>query len=851
MVRCRSLAAAMHAPPAFVTRLSMCTRPQPVAHRPLHRPPHRRLTVLLAALALAAPRADALQDAGAQAGAPGAGTGQAGAQDPDAQKPGQSDSQNSGQSAAPVQIPGVNAPAGGLSREAMWPAPTAEDWKLPCLVHWQRSYEDALAVSRATGRPILVCVNMDGEIASEHYAGIRYRRPETAALYEPYVCVIASVYRHNPRDYDDQGRRILCPRFGSVTCGEHIAIEPGLFDKFMDGKRIAPRHIGITPEGTRAPGSELYDVYYAWDTDSVFQAIRDGIREFPERKPVEPKGDLSPLELVQSSDAEDRTAAEAAYLRGDRVLRTAMLRAAAARGEQAPVDLLRLAIADVDPELAALARGALAQSSLPAAVDLIAEALRAPMPEAQREALVVALERLGAMLPRARTLALVQRGLAGRSVVVDGAGWDAALAAAGPPVPEPDAAVVGARLDDQDRVLGSSDGPAHLQLAEAFLAYAKELRPDTEKDFVRLAWMDARNAALEAEKLGAPAARTNAVIALADVHLGDLEDAHARAEPALGGALAEPLGADAATLLGLFAEARQAAIGKAVQARAEWPAQWLADVDAAYAVLARHPAGTDVQVASHVDFLEWLGAALQAGRALDDGLRRFPDSALLHERMRRRVLRENRLGGLESAYDALLAAQAASAETAAGDAPAPAPGGAAYLPAAAPGAGRDLQWFAGYASREAAEFLRRAGHAADADAAYARGIAHFEAFIAAQPERHVSADAQIAVALAARARLAFERGDDDQALALLLACFERSPSSAGDLDGLNTSAADVARLLLARLAEQGRAEPQAQLRAALDRLDPRTLAPPAYERELPGTPGNDGRPPRRRVPQGG
>ena len=146
----------------------------------------------------------------------------------------------------------------GDNRENMWPAPTAEDWKRPCLIKWQRTWKDALQVSSETGKPILICVNMDGEPASEHYAGIRYRQPEITALYEPYVCVIASVYRHNPRDYDDQGRRIPCPRFGTVTCGEHIAIEPLLYNKYFDGVRVAPRHIMIELDG-----QERYDVYYA------------------------------------------------------------------------------------------------------------------------------------------------------------------------------------------------------------------------------------------------------------------------------------------------------------------------------------------------------------------------------------------------------------------------------------------------------------------------------------------------------------------------------------------------------------------------------------------------------------
>src|SRR5438552_588167 len=58
----------------------------------------------------------------------------------------------------------------GISREQMWPAPTAEDWKKPCLLKFQRTWEDAQAVSKETKKPILVCINMDGEIASEHYA---------------------------------------------------------------------------------------------------------------------------------------------------------------------------------------------------------------------------------------------------------------------------------------------------------------------------------------------------------------------------------------------------------------------------------------------------------------------------------------------------------------------------------------------------------------------------------------------------------------------------------------------------------------------------------------------------------
>ena len=117
----------------------------------------------------------------------------------------------------------------------MWPAATAEGWLEPCLVEWQRSFDDALRVANARNMPVLVAVNMDGEIASEHWAGVRYRQEETAAKLNRFACVIASVYRHTPRDYDEQGRRVECPRFGTVTCGEHIEAERELYDEYFDG----------------------------------------------------------------------------------------------------------------------------------------------------------------------------------------------------------------------------------------------------------------------------------------------------------------------------------------------------------------------------------------------------------------------------------------------------------------------------------------------------------------------------------------------------------------------------------------------------------------------------------------
>lgn len=746
--------------------------------------------------------------------------------------------------------PGADPAQGvGDSREAMWPAPTAEDWKKPCQITFQRTWEDALAVSRETGKAILVCVNMDGEIASEHYAGIRYRDPEIAKLYEPYVCVIASVYRHNPRDFDEQGRRILCPRFGSVTCGEHIAIEPGLYQEFFDGRRIAPRHVGVELDGM-----EMYDVYYAFDTDSVFNAIREGITNRPDTPPTVVRGDRPILERVASRDIRDRIAVEAAYENGDGELRRSLLEAALEHSEAEPVDLLRQAVFGFDTSLSQLARRTLAECESRGAVELITEALRVPLDEGERDDLIAALARIGETSPRSRMLAVVHKGLSSRSSVVNVEGWSQAFEArtvgAGE-VGTTGTASTGATasqgaseevstteswLARQAEVLASDDAMAHVELAEAFLAFAEE-QPETEAEFARSLILDARQTALAAEELGAYGWRVNAVVALTAKALGGSEEAHARAEAAVSTMPPGEAGRNAVGVLGIFAEARRQTIARAVREKRDWQSwsrafegtgQWLTDLHAAYSVLERHPLGNDEHVMSHYDYLRLLGAAGQASRVLDEGLARFPDSPILHDRLRGRILREKGPGGLEAYYEARLREQ---------DVP------------------QNLEWYAGYASIVAAEFHRRRGHEAEAIAAYDRGIAHYERNVASNPESRETADHFVALALAGRARVALEREDFENAVKEIQASFARNPSAAASLDGLGISPVDTAKMLLARLQERKLGGLATTVEAELGKLDPELLRLPAYERELPprafrGRPGERGqrgeRGPRRR-----
>ncbi len=693
----------------------------------------------------------------------------------------------------------------------MWPAPTAADWKRPVLIEWQRTWDDALAVSKATGKPILICVNMDGEIASEHFAGIRYRDPEKAKLYEPYVNVIASVYRHTPRDVDERGRRIPCPRFGGVTCGEHIAIEPILYRKFFDGKRIAPRHIMVELDG-----KEQYDVYYALDTDSVFQAIQDGIaKRALKPKPVV-RGDRPILERVASRDSQDRAAVEKAYLRGNGRLRRQLLEAAKAHKEAAPIDLLRLAIFGFDEQMSRLARAALAQADSPEAVDVINEALRVPMASGEREALVRALARLGSSSAKARRLATVHRGLGRGKSTLDVEEWATPLAGAEYPAPKVHATL--ARAVEKSEAVAAArpkDAEAKLALAEASVelaidpAAASRTKPRLRsgirsvRNYAQLVFQDARRAALEAERLGAKGWRVDAVLAVIAEHLGDSHEAERRADAAVASMQPGATSRIAMEALQIFAYGRQRRITRAVLAHEAWSPQLLSDVHSAYAILAKHPFGTATHVVSHYDFLRWLGAAGQAARCLGAGLRRYPDSWVLHDRLRAKILAEKGVAGLEPAYTAMLAAATRTG---------------------------NLEWFAGYASIVAAEFHRRAGNPARALGAYDRAIAHYERAMVSNPSSKASSDHYIAIAMAGRARIALEQGDLESSLEQILAAFRKSPRSAGTLDGLNLRAVDTAKMLRARLSEAKLVPLVRRLQDALDGLAPEALEPPAYER---------------------
>lgn len=700
--------------------------------------------------------------------------------------------------------------AQGATEDQMWKPPTKEDWAKPVLIEWERTWGDAVAVAKETNKPILVCINMDGEIASEHYAGIHYRTPETAKLFADYVCVIASVYRHTPRDHDDSGNRIPCPRFGCVTCGEHIAIEPMLYEKFMGGQRISPRHIMVELDG-----KEMFDVFYAWDNKSILDTIQDGIAQRSAQPRTIVRGDRPVLERVASRAREDREAVEEAYRKADRAQREQLLKQAIEHPEAAPVGLLRLAIFDLDEGLAKLARTALSKVQSPAAVDVLAEALRVPLPDSERQALVDALDRLREASPAARLLANVHRGLDASSKSVDLKGWGTQMAA-GNVYRAADSGAVDQRVEARAAAAAASpkSAEAQLELAEATLelaidpATADRYWGKNKDSYGKLLIEDARRYVENARKLGAVGWRLDAADALCCYWSANTARAHELAIAAATAMPPQPESLVAVTTLALFAEARIDAIWTALRQKTDWPSEWMTDVNSSFAVLARHPLGTDGNAVVHFDFLDRLGAKRRAATVLDQALERWPASAGLHDRLRQRLLESEGVSALRRRYDEMLAKKPEDAT---------------------------VQWFAGYAAMVEAEFHRRDKKPEQAVEAYRRAMARFDESIAREEGYRATADHYVALSLSALARLAVENGDMTAALELCLSGIARHPEATPVVDGLEISPVQTANLIETKLEEAKDEANLERLRKVLRAMDPALLMLPEYERATGNT----------------
>ena len=204
---------------------------------------------------------------------------------------------------------------------------------------WQRSLEDAIEFARAENHPLLVAVNMDGESASDRIVHEEYRDPAFVAATRECVCLVAGAFRHNRRDYDDEGRRIPCPRLGEVTCGEHMALEPLLFERFLsDGERVALRHTLILPRGEKA-----WDLSPCFDHSDIDRALFDSVGTPAAGTAAALGSETSWTALAALRDNRERSSLEAA-LGGvqDEATLGAALATLPAAGDASSLDALRI-----------------------------------------------------------------------------------------------------------------------------------------------------------------------------------------------------------------------------------------------------------------------------------------------------------------------------------------------------------------------------------------------------------------------------------------------------------------------------------------------------------------------------
>lgn len=653
--------------------------------------------------------------------------------------------------------------------------PPAAAVQEPPRIRWQRTLEDALNVQQATGKPILVCVNQDDETFCERFAETTYRDPEFVALTEAFVCLIASPNLHTERDYDGRGRRIECPRFPGVTCSEHRNVEPLLFARWFRGERYAPRHVAIDLKG-----KVLFDRFL----DGSMQVAIDAIREQSKLPvaPVVPGGEL----LAQRFDAEHRRRFEQQYRDGDRAARLLLLQQGASSGGL-PIDALRMALREDDPEVFATAAKALAATAnASCAIDLHDALARCDDPALAGllESTLVRVVEGDAALVREAAHRLAARN-----------GWSStepALALRRAPAEDPfdaperdaieaelDAAIAARKQNAQDAGAAVRVALGHAALALLLLPEGNSTVPLLLEDAVRAAQ------SLPADATDAQRAAAAVVEAVGAWQRGEADAARELAESAI--ATAKKAGGVAlpkrVTTEFLRVRARtQASAAYATEAPKAHPQAVEAAARAFAQVWIERERAEDATEAAAL--LGFAGARLQAAAVLRDARTRFPASTQVHADLRSRLLIDR--GARALARDYVAWADGADDRAAA-------------------------DWFCGYAALVAAEAEVQDRESASAERAYGQALDRFAASKQGNADFADSADHFCVLALAGRALLRHLRGDAEGSVQDLVAARTLRPASMAEADGLARKPEAILRRVHRELKEQGKPELAARL----------------------------------------
>ena len=646
----------------------------------------------------------------------------------------------------------------------------------PTRIEWQRTLTDALAVQQATGLPLLIAVNMNGEVFNERFANTTYHDPAFIESTRGYVCVVASPDRHTERDYDAFGNRVECPRFGGCTCSEHIAIEPELFARFFNGTRNAPRHVAAGKNG-----KVLFDRFLDQSMETAIDAIQQH-RGKAKAEAVEPTDNL--VELFRRRDARSRRAVEGLWKRGDFDQKRQLLEAAADATNE-PNDLLRAALRTDDATLFAYAAMALSKTGGKDALIDLEDALARIDDPALTKALVARITEIGKTDKAAARLAS-HFVLATEATVAKpwSNPWQAATYDAS------DRLAVEGELDRCEAALrqNKTDEETRLHLAIAQLALADILIRDTGKG-IEMWFGDALSNAKKI-KDEALKAEAQAVIAYSAYMTSDYKTATVAMALAQSSVKSErqPSPFLAARLLETVLFATSNAVYADAEAATRSQGAEIARTLAMIELLRTRKVAREPALLSGIGLLEFGGRRRDARTLLAEAAALFPASPTSHERWRNRLLVDLGAEGMRKAYSAHV--------TAAADKPV-------------------AEWFAGYAALLAGDQHTRDERAVEAIAAYSEAIERFATCAAGNAEFADSAQHFSVLALAGRAELANARGNCEEAAADLLRANELRPASLDASDGLQRKPRAIADRIAAALEKAGKAELAAKLKPLL------------------------------------
>jgi len=641
------------------------------------------------------------------------------------------------------------------------------------LVAWERDLDDALALSKSTGKPLLVCVNTDGEPASDSLARGRYADPAFAELASGFVPVIASPNEHAPRGRDGRGRRIPCPRFGRVLCEEHVAMEPLVYGRWFSNQRVAPRHVGVSPDG-----DVLFDLYLLNDLSAIDRALREHGR-FDDEALADPAA-ASEAALLQRVDASARAQLERRFLAGDEATRLRLVETSVASDRAAVHDeLLRLGTRDVSPTVVAAAARVASGAAERLPWEVLRDAARHLADDGQALAPVVAALEAGDDAA-ARRLGTLLAAAHRPSPAVDVEAWVDALDSVpegGAPVPDPDA--LAARADELDRELSEAPEDADLltELARTFFDLT-DPRLGGDEEGVGYLLEQARDTAARATAVEGAPARAWAILACSDWLLNGPVDAAADAAArALPGLIDTPALSLVTDTLDVLVQARSIQLLDALDAGAEPDETWLAHVVAGTRVLVEHPWANPVQVS---DALNVIGGLELDGLHADLARRavlRDPVSPEIHDHLRWHLLRDGDAANLAAAYDAL-------AEEVDGE----------LRPI--------VRWYGAFGCLAAGDRLREEQRGDDARVAYALSLAGFRADAERETPFTNSSD-YVGLARAGIARVLFDSGDPTAAAEELAEAAAASRSFLDMPDALGVTPRETAREVKWALRREG------------------------------------------------